>query len=175
MAIGSNNILVNKIIGTLTLLFFVTSAFGQAAIVQPVGTVIESGKHYLKMRVWNCTNKDIDVPLADLPWGQHTLGLVLYPGGELAGEPLKESFPLADIPDTAVTIKLKNYVEGKIDLDYRFHDIARYEKRGALLIFWEYDLKFITGGNSQIVGGMVPLNGVSSFDGEQRIACGTAR
>lgn len=51
------------------------------------------------MRVWNCTEKEIEVPLADLPLGGHRLGLALYTAGKLAGEPLKESVPIADFPD----------------------------------------------------------------------------
>lgn len=164
-----------KRIFTLALLFFVTNAFGQAVRVSPLEAITESGTHYLEMRVWNCSNRDIEVPLADLPWGQYTLGLVLYPGGKLAGEPLKESVPLADVPDTATKIPAKSYIDGKVDLDDRFHDISRYEKSENLLIFWEYDLSLITRGDSQIVGGMIPLYGGNHFVGDQKMGCGSTR
>jgi len=150
----------------------VTTAYGQTSLVRPVGVItVENGRHYFAMQVWNCTDRDIVVPLADLPWGQNTLGLVLYPAGRLAGEPLKESIPVADFPDTKIKIHAKGYVEGRVDLDSRFLGIARYEGRGNLLIFWEYDLSLITGGNSQFVGGMVPFDGSSQLKNVASTAC----
>lgn len=171
MNIGSKTILVNKIIGILVLFFLVTSVYGQDVVVKPLGTLVENGEHHLKMGVWNCTNKDIVVPIADLPWGQYRLGLVLYPGGKLAGDPLKESMPIGDSPSTGIKIPAKSYVEGDIVLDQRFSDIARYEKYGNLLIFWEYDLSLITGGKPEIVGGMVHLDGKISSDTQNLVAC----
>ena len=149
----------------------VTSAYGQTTLVRPVGVTVENGRHYLEMKVWNCTNRDIAVPLADLPWGQNTLGLVLYPASRLAGEPLRESIPAADFPDTKIKIQAKGHVEGKVDLDSRFLGIAHYEGRGNLLIFWEYDLSLITGGNSRFVGGMVPFDGTGQTKSAMGITC----
>ncbi|UJJ55724.1 hypothetical protein [Rhodanobacter thiooxydans] len=132
---------------------------------------MENGRHYFDLQVWNCTDRDIVVPLANLPWGQNTLGLVLYPAGRLAGEPLKESIPVADFPDSKIKIQAKGHVEGRVDLDSRFVGIARYAGRGNLLIFWEYDLSLIIGGNSQFVGGMVPFGGASQTKNVTGIAC----
>lgn len=177
MIIGLNNILGNKMkmIGALSLLLLVPNAYSQTVVVQPIATSVENGGHHLKMRVWNCTNKDIEAPLSNLPWGMRTLGLVLYPGGKLAGEPLKERFPVGDSPSTEIKIPKKGYVDGDIALDQRFSDIARYEKSGNLLIFWEYDLSLITGGKSQIVGGMIPLDEKSLPSHERRTGCGSAK
>jgi hypothetical protein len=167
--------MVNKIASGLILFSLVTSAYGQAFIVRPAGTAIENGKHYLKMQVWNCTNKDVEVHLADLPWGQYRLGLVLYPGGKLAGEPLKESMPVGDSPGTEIKIPAKSHVDGEIVLDQRFFDIDRYQERGNLLIFWEYDVSLITGGKPQIVGGMLPLDGESPSRKPSQAGCGSVR
>jgi|GEM_PF-2637267 len=173
MITGFKNIRVNKmkIIGILILLFLATDAYSQTVAVRPIGTSVKNGAHYLNMRVWNCTNNDIEVPLSELPWGMRTLGLVIYPGGKLAGEPLKESFPVGDSPSTEIKIHAKGYVDGEIPLDQRFFDITRYEKDGNLLVFWEYDLSWITGGKSEIVGGMIPLNGKKASDAEHGVAC----
>ena len=149
----------------------VTSAYGQTSLVRPVGVSVEHGRHYFDMQVWNCSDHDIAVPLADLPWGQNTLGLVLYPAGRLAGEPLKESIPVSDFPDTRIKIQAKGHVEGRVDLNSRFLGIARYEGRGNLLIFWEYDLSLITGGNPQFVGGMIPFDRPSQAENLTGIAC----
>ena len=61
--------LARQIIITMVLTFVVMGAYAKDVMVRPVGTAIDRGKHYLKMRVWNCTRKDIEVHLADLPWG----------------------------------------------------------------------------------------------------------
>lgn len=171
MNIGSKTILVNKIIGIFVLFFLATSVYGHDVVVKPLGTSVENGVHHLKIGVWNCTNKDIVVPIADLPWGQYRLGLVLYPGGKLAGDPLKESMPIGDSPSTGIKIPAKSHVEGDIVLDQRFSDIARYKNYGNLLIFWEYDLSLITGGKPEIVGGMVHLDGKISSDAQHLVAC----
>ena len=163
--------LARQVIITMVLTFVVMGAYAKDVMVRPVGTAIDRGKHYLKMRVWNCTRKDIEVHLADLPWGQYRLGLVLYPGGKLADEPLKENLAVGDSPSTEINIPAKGYVDGDIVLDERFFDIARYEKRGNLLVFWEYDLSLITGGKPDIVGGMVPLDGKKSSDDGHGVAC----
>jgi hypothetical protein len=149
----------------------VTSAYGQAFIVRPAGIVIENSRHYFNVQIWNCTSRDVAVPLADLPWGQNTLGLVLYPASRIAGEPLKESIPAADFPDTKIKIQAKDYVEGRVDLDSRFLGISRYEGRSNLIVFWVYDLSLITGGRSQFVGGMVPFDGSSSAKNVAGTAC----
>lgn len=164
-----------KIILAPILLFIATNAYSQAAIVRPIGTFVKNGMHYLKMRVWNCTNKDIEVPISDIPWGMRTLGLVLYQGGKLAGEPLKESFPVGDSPSAEIKIRPRSYIDGDIILDQRFFDIDRYEKYGNLLIFWEYDLSLITGGKPQIVGGMIPLNGKNLTEDDGRLGCKIAK
>lgn len=160
-----------KTTSALVLLLFVSNAYSQAVIVQPVATLVENGGRHLKMRVWNCTSKDFEVPIADLPWGQYRLGLVLYPGGKLAGDPLKEHIPVGDSPSTKIKIPAKSHVDGEIVLDQRFPDIARYEKYGNLLIFWEYDLSLITGGKPEIVGGMIPFDEKKLSDDERMVAC----
>lgn len=154
----------------LALVLFITcgtNAYTQEIFVQPAGTVIEGGRHYLKMQVWNCSDDDIEVPFANLPWGQYTLGLVLYPAGKLAGEPLRERIPIGDSPSTKIKIKAKGRVDGKIDLDYRFKDISRYKNSGSLLVFWAYDTSLITGGKPLFAGGMIPLDGVTLLKGNK--------
>jgi hypothetical protein len=163
MKTGFKNASLHRSFHALMLFFLsMTGAYGQDVIVQPVGTTIENGRHDFKLQVWNCTNSDIEVPLADLPWGENKLGLVVYHAGKLAGEPLKEGIPIADFPDTTIKIQAKSHVEGSVDLDSRFLDIARVKNPEDLLIFWEYDLSLIVGGHAQYVGGMVPFNRTSS-------------
>lgn len=171
MHIGSSNIRINKIIGVVVTCFLAANVYGQTVIVQPVKVTKENGRHLLKMEVWNCTNKDIDVPLADLPWGQYRLGLVLYPAGKLAGEPLKENVAVGDSPDTEIKISAKGSASGEVDLDSRFLGVGRYEAGKNLLIFWEYDLSLIQGGNSQFVGGMIPLDMESPRESGAKAGC----
>lgn len=172
MKTGLRRIFMNRFVYALILFILsMTSAYGQAFLVRPVGGVVENGRHYFNVQVWNCTGRDVEVPLADLPWGQSTLGLVLYPAGRLAGEPLKESIPAVDFPSTKVRIQAKDHVEGRVDLDSRFLGISRYEGRGNLLIFWEYDLSLIAGGNSHVVGGMVPFDASGKAKSAAGIAC----
>jgi hypothetical protein len=164
---GSRKIFISKALWLLALFVVpMTSAYGQAFLVHPIGTSMEGGRHYLNMRVWNCTNHDVVIPLPNLPWGEHTLGLVLYTApGKLAGEPLKQQTLIADFPDTKVKIQAKGYVDGRVDLESQFPDIPRYEKHVSLLIFWEYDVSLIAGGDSRFVGGMIPLGMPPGEDG----------
>lgn len=163
---------MNKIIlALLTFVIPVASVCGQDFIVEPAGTMIEGGRHYLKMKVWNCTKDNVEVPFADLPWGQYRLNLVLYPAGKLAGEPLKAINPIGDSPSTKIMIKAMSYVDGKVDLDYRFSNISRFDKGDNLLVFWAYDTSLIVGGKPQFVGGMIPLDEGVPSEGKAHTGC----
>jgi len=40
----------------------------------------------LKMSVWNCSASSVNVMLGNLPWGEHTIGLVAYAAGQMSGQ-----------------------------------------------------------------------------------------
>ncbi|MFK2878274.1 hypothetical protein [Rhodanobacter hydrolyticus] len=135
----------------------VVAAQGHGITVLSSGVVLEGGRHLLKMQVWNCTNHEIEVPLGELPWAGNTLGLVLYPGGKISGVPLKEESPIADFPATGIKIKAGGHIEGDAQLEPRFGDLSRYDKGDGLLVFWSYDVSWITGGEPMFAVGVVPL------------------
>jgi len=159
MKIGSRNISIFRVAFTFGLLCFVwCKAYAQTFVVSPIETRLEKGRHYLVIEVKNCSRSDVVIPLSDLPWGQHKLGLILYPAGRLASDPLQAITNASDFPDTPIQIKASGAVRGSVDLDTLFPDISRYDGQHNLLIFWAYDLSLLGGGKSRYVGGMFPFD-----------------
>jgi hypothetical protein len=145
--------------GLAALILTAVNAYGQTVRVEPIAMQVDKGRHYLKMAVWNCSHADMVVQLADLPWGKHKLGLVLYPAGKLASDPLKENVPIEGAQDRQVEIREGGRAVGTIDLDAAFPSIGRYENQHNVLMFWAYDASLVEGGASRFVGGMFHLDG----------------
>ena len=169
MKIGSRNISIFNVAFALGLLCLVWSkSYAQTFVVSPVETRLEKGRHYLVLEVKNCGGRDVTVPLSDLPWGQHKLGLILYPAGRLASDPLPTMTNASDFPDTPIKIKANGVVTGSVDLDTLVPNISRYDGQHNLLMFWVYDLSLLEGGKSRYVGGMFPFDNSVRTEGPNR-------
>lgn len=155
----------------LSFLSFVALAQGGGINVLSSGVEVKGGQHILKMQVWNCTTHEIDIPLAFLPWGGSSLGIVLYPARRVRGTPLKEEPSIADFPPVRIKIKASGYVEGGVALEPRFGDLSRYDRSGGLLVFWSYDMSLITGGNPMFAAGVIPLGKMKLVASSQRAGC----
>lgn len=155
----------------LSFLSFAVSARGYSVNVLSTGVEVKGGQHLLEMQVWNCSNHDIEVPFGNLPWAGNTLGLVLYPVEKIRGVPLKEESPIADFPSTGIKIKAGGYIEGDAQLEPRFGDLSRYDKSDGLLVFWSYDVSWITGGDPMIAAGVVPLGKTKLSAPSQKAGC----
>jgi hypothetical protein len=172
MKTGSREISMNRIFACLLLFACsVSCVYAEDFRVRAIGADIENGKLYLKLQVWNCSNKRTELPLADLPWGENAIGLVVFSAGQRGGQALPVVMPIADFPDTKVAIANMGFLQGRVDLSSRFPDLARYFARDGnfdgMVVFWEYDMSLIVGGNSRFVGGMIP---VGSSNGSEKLA-----
>lgn len=126
---------------------------------------IKDKGYKLKVTLQNCSDTTFKVPIANLPWGQNRLGLVLYSAGKVAGEPLPQSIKIADFPFTQIEIKPHASISGVVNLDSEFPALARYASKQDIVAFWVYDTSLLDGGLTEYVGGMVlldPEHGVDS-------------
>ncbi len=112
---------------------------------------------FLKLSVWNCSNKKAVVELADLPWGENAIGLVVYAAGQRAGAPLSEARRIADFPIESVVIPPGSPITKEVNLSDLFPSLSHYKNFNNLVVFWVYDLSLIQGGHSIYVGGMLPF------------------
>lgn len=155
----------------LGFLSFAVCAQGSGIKVLSSGIETKGGRHNLKMQVWNCTTRELEVPLFSLPWGGDSLGIVLYPAGKIRNAPLKEQYPVADFPPVTIKIKPNGHVEGEAELEPRFGDLSRYDTNGGLLVFWSYDMSLITGGDPTFAAGVVPLGKTKLVMPSQKAGC----
>ncbi|MGP1665329.1 MAG: hypothetical protein ACTS5I_05340 [Rhodanobacter sp.] len=118
---------------------------------------VDQGSVYLDLSVWNCSGHRVVEQLADLPWGEHAIGIVVYAAGPRAGQPLEETGLIEDFPIKEVTISPGSSVSGRINLSRRFPRLSRYREYNGLVLFWVYDLSLIQGGADAYVGGMLPF------------------
>lgn len=112
---------------------------------------------YLDMVVWNCSRQPVAPQLADLPWGENAIGLVVYAAGPRGGQPLVEVGPISDFPMKEVKIPPRNSVAGTINISRLFPALSRYSRYDDLMLFWVYDMSLIQGGERAYVGGMLPF------------------
>ena len=155
----------------LSCLSFAVCAQGSGIKVTATGVEIKGGRHNLKMQVWNCTAHELEVPLLDLPWAGNTLGIVLYPAGKIRSTPLKELYTIADFPSVTIKIKPNGHIDGEAQLEPRFGDLSRYDTHGGLLVFWSYDMSWITGGDPTFAVGVVPLGKTKLIKSSQKAGC----
>lgn len=176
MSIGLNQISMSRAIAFFLLFIsFVSYVDAEDVRVLAKGAKVENEKIYLDLQVWNCSGKKIELSLADLPWGQNTTGVVVYAAGQRGGEALPAVLPIADFPDTKVSVDAMTPVEGRVDLSARFPKLSQYRKLDDLVIFWVYDMSLIKGGHEQYVGGMVPVVGSSTSRKAAGGGCGRIR
>lgn len=126
-------------------------------MVQANKVRVVKGSVYLDVAVWNCSRHRVVKQLADLPWGENAIGIVVYAAGPRGGQPLMEAGPIADFPIKDVAISPRSFASGAINLSRLFPDLVRYTKYNDLVLFWVYDMSLIQGGAHAYVGGMLPF------------------
>ena len=134
-------------IGILAFSFSLVSEAAPSSYSLPIKVEAIPGKTYsLKITVWNCTGKALTVPLANFPWGQHRLGLVLYSAGKLTGEPLQQAIKIADFPLKEIIVRTQSSVSGVINLNDEFPTLSRYKSKKDIVAFWVYERACLTEG-----------------------------
>lgn len=123
------------------------------------GNISQSnGEIYIKLTVWNCSAERVSIRLANLPWGGHSLGLVAYQAGQLAGDALKESTSIEDYPDKNIELAPFSTTSESINLTSRFPSLKRVRNLDNVVIFWVYDMTLLDPAESKYAGGMVPFS-----------------
>ncbi|MFC5582167.1 hypothetical protein [Rhodanobacter terrae] len=127
-----------------------------------------NGSLYLKLTVRNCSDVRSVTQLADMPWGEHAIGLVVYAAGSREGEALRQVTKIADFPDKNIVLQSGSLVSGEINLTNIFPDLLRYKNYKDLVLFWVYDMSLLEGGRSNYVGGMLPF---TSTGNDKEVIC----
>ena len=92
---------------------------------------------YLDMRVWNCSDKPLNMDLFNLPWGGSLgRGLVIYQ--TYTQEVLRQVQPIEDFPERYYEIPPGKSVTGKIALDWYFPDLTKMKDVHNFVVFWVY-------------------------------------
>lgn len=124
--------------------------------VEATGVTATGGHFALNMSVWNCTAHDITVDYMNLPWGQDTVGLVLYKGAGM-GDVLTRGYPIEDSISRDVVVRAGQSISGDINLDLKFPQLLKIKDLSDVVVFWVYDGTKTRLPSMGTVGGMVLL------------------
>jgi len=111
----------------------------------------------LKMSVWNCSASSVNVMLGNLPWGEHTIGLVAYAAGQMSGQSFSQLTYIEDFPGKDVLIPANSSITSVINLSRLFPKLSAYKYRKDVVIFWVYDMGLLDHSSSNYVGGMMQV------------------
>lgn len=77
--------------------------------------------------------------LADMPWAENAIGLVVYAAGPRGGQPLVEAGPISNFPIKEVKIPPRGSVSGTINISRLFPALSRYSRYDDLMLFRGYN------------------------------------